>query len=1045
MKTLRLLLAFTAAVVVALVASAKADSFGSGGNTFNIEFVNIGNPSNAADTTGYGAVSYNYRMGKYAVSQNQMNLAAANGFTNADPGWWTGDEPVAHITWYQAAAFVNWLNTSTGHPAAYNLNPGATALTLWQPTDAGYNPANPYRNSNAYYFLPNEDEYYKAAYYDRNANAGAGGYWLYATGSNTVPTAVASGTAAGTAVYNNLAPNPAAVNTAGGLSPYGTMGQSGNVIQWLEGNYSVPYSPTELRALRGGAWYYPAGSPEAVANLRSTTRGYSVPENEFSGIGFRVASIGQPLLAITLTVSPPETPMQRPATHALEGTFTGGDGSVNEVSFYDNGVFLGTAPVSAPGLAVFNLPDAAAGIHRYTARVSDADETATSNEVEYVVTLAPPPVLSLVAVEDPMPGSALLEGMVLPSPYPATVTVEWGLTTAYGSTVVVNYPFYSIEQPVDILLTGLRADTTYHFRVTAANVDASVTQPDSTFTTAPSPPPVVQVLAQAGIVAGNRIGTDVEDAPGFKLASLGTPSLTNLRRVAVTAVAKDNLGRRMSGIVLGLFEDVDIVHFTMPLRVGGAVPAALGTGLTWKAFPKEPFMDYTDDAFLSSYPSAAAVPVHMGFFGRMSGVGVTTGNDEVLAVAEFQEGDPDQPIIIGSIREGGAAPGVGTAGNPGRYKSFLSAALAVRSSPVPGGVEHSPAMAFTAMLQTGPSGTPGPGGVDKNSDMGLFIFDDSDGAETVTLMLREGQVLGGRAVRSFVALRGPVGHGQGFTADDDPDHFAGPGAFSTTALITFTDGAKQLVAVSKSGVKLLATAKAISPWAGTGPALPWATFPSWFRNGDGRIGVLAALTPGGPVTSANKLRIFAEDQAGDLRVRVATGDVTGDGAYFTGFKAPVMNRDGALAFMATVKTGTATLQRGYYQGPLGLLPFIEQNAAATGANGGVWKTTIFLALPDGMGPLFTAKLRAGSASTPAPGGVTAATDLGLWAVDSFGTTHLLVREGGALAGKTVRTFKALTSVAGSPSQSRSFNGRRDVLVWVLATDFTQHLVHFAVP
>jgi hypothetical protein len=67
------------------------------------------------------------------------------------------------------------------------------------------------------------------------------------------------------------------------------------------------------------------------------------------------------------------------------------------------------------------------------------------------------------------------------------------------------------------------------------------------------------------------------------------------------------------------------------------------------------------------------------------------------------------------------------------------------------------------------------------------------------------------------------------------------------------------------------------------------------------------------------------------------------------------------------------------------------------------------------------------------------------AVDSFGATHLLVRQRGTIAGKTVRTFKALTSVPGSPAQSRSFNGKRDIIVWGLATDRTQHLVNFAIP
>ena len=55
---------------------AHADTFGGGANTFQIDFVTIGNPGNAADTTGApnpaGAVGYNYNMGKFEVSDGDI-------------------------------------------------------------------------------------------------------------------------------------------------------------------------------------------------------------------------------------------------------------------------------------------------------------------------------------------------------------------------------------------------------------------------------------------------------------------------------------------------------------------------------------------------------------------------------------------------------------------------------------------------------------------------------------------------------------------------------------------------------------------------------------------------------------------------------------------------------------------------------------------------------------------------------------------------------------------------------------------------------------
>jgi hypothetical protein len=283
----------TILAVVALGASAYADTFGTTGNTFTLSFSPVGNTNNAADsTTGYGSVSYQFSISTYAISQDEMNIAIASGFTNGNgtTGKWTGSQPATGVTWYQAAAFVNWLNTSQGYPAAYNLNTEATTLTVWSQSQAfplGSGAYDLYRNANAHYFLPSEDEYYKAAYYDPN-KAGGAGYWKYATGSDTPPTAVASGTATGTAVYFDGMTSltaPAGVDSAGGLSPYGTMGQSGNVYEWMESASSGGFISSEGRAIRGGFWHSTSDF------LVSSLRGNVDPANRISDLGFRVASV----------------------------------------------------------------------------------------------------------------------------------------------------------------------------------------------------------------------------------------------------------------------------------------------------------------------------------------------------------------------------------------------------------------------------------------------------------------------------------------------------------------------------------------------------------------------------------------------------------------------------------------------------------------------------------------------------------------------------------------------------------------------------------
>jgi len=297
-----------AAGALAAVASMAAPSFagtvtfGTGSNQFQMEFVTIGNAGNAADTTGTpnpaGAVGYEYGIGKFEVSEDMVTKYNSN-FGTANSLVITMDtrgtaKPATSVSWNEAARFVNWLNTSTGNQAAYNFTTSGVNddIALWTSGEAGYDVNNKYRNSLAKYFLPSYNEWYKAAYYDPNKSGGAG-YWDYATGSDTVPTAVASGTGTGAngnneAVYDGGSViGPADVNQAGGLSPYGVMGLGGNVFEWEESSGDLLNSSIySTRGIRGGYWFNKSDVLSSSARLRL---GYTSIANNV--LGFRVASL----------------------------------------------------------------------------------------------------------------------------------------------------------------------------------------------------------------------------------------------------------------------------------------------------------------------------------------------------------------------------------------------------------------------------------------------------------------------------------------------------------------------------------------------------------------------------------------------------------------------------------------------------------------------------------------------------------------------------------------------------------------------------------
>ena len=313
---------FTGILIASVWSSARVTSvtaasvtFGSGASQTTIEFVPIGNPGNSGDSTGKpigaGSVSYSYSIAKFEMSA--ANLIAYNeamsgsglgiGFINRG-----ANRPATAIAWNEAARFANWLNADKGYGPAYKFVSqefgSLTNMVMWSPSDTlDYDPANPFRSKRARYVLPSVDEWYKAAYYDTAANGGAGGYWDYPTGSNSVPTFVGSGTLPGTAVMAQPFFNgPAAVDQAGGLSPYGVMGLAGNVREWNETQWhssggpwpSQPNTdPTANRVRRGGAWH--VGPNPALSTIYD---GYYANGDNVDDLGFRVVQLNEPLAPV---------------------------------------------------------------------------------------------------------------------------------------------------------------------------------------------------------------------------------------------------------------------------------------------------------------------------------------------------------------------------------------------------------------------------------------------------------------------------------------------------------------------------------------------------------------------------------------------------------------------------------------------------------------------------------------------------------------------------------------------------------------------------
>lgn len=254
--------------------------------------------NNPNDTqTGFGSVDHSYRMGTYEISRGQIeayntwqtNSALDISLLNpTSPYTPDANDPATGVSWNEAARFVNYLNTSMGYAPAYKFADGGGAndpILMWTESSTSF------RNPNAYFFLPSEAEWYKAAYYDPT-KGGSGGYWDYAGQLDNPPNPPQTPLGGGTTgfVWNRAnAAGPENVNQAGRSSYYGTMAQSGNVKEFVETAADRTNNiPSESRLLRGGAWNQ--GQDFLQANKTELIN----PSTSLNTTGFRVAAVPEP-------------------------------------------------------------------------------------------------------------------------------------------------------------------------------------------------------------------------------------------------------------------------------------------------------------------------------------------------------------------------------------------------------------------------------------------------------------------------------------------------------------------------------------------------------------------------------------------------------------------------------------------------------------------------------------------------------------------------------------------------------------------------------
>ena len=281
---------------------------GAVGYTFNMgkfevtagQYTAFLNAVGATDTYGL----YNTKLWSSGYGCNIQRTDTGSGYTYSVAADWA-NRPVNHVSWGDAARFANWLtqgqptgaqNASTTEDGSYYLN-GATsdeallAVVRKSPEQGGR------------YYIPTEDEWYKAAYHKNDGMTG--NYFDYPTVSDSAPSNdLVNPDPGNNANFTASYPDDSTIDGPyyrtevgefeNSESPYGTFDQGGNVWEW---NEAILYFAS-CRGLRGGSF----GPTVDGGYLHAAFRYYYYPKYESYGVGFRVSEVPEPATLALLAV-----------------------------------------------------------------------------------------------------------------------------------------------------------------------------------------------------------------------------------------------------------------------------------------------------------------------------------------------------------------------------------------------------------------------------------------------------------------------------------------------------------------------------------------------------------------------------------------------------------------------------------------------------------------------------------------------------------------------------------------------------------------------
>jgi hypothetical protein len=175
----------------------------------------------------------------------------------------------------------------------------------------------------------------------------------------------------------------------------------------------------------------------------------------------------------------------------------------------------------------------------YHFRLVATSDAGTSTGKDFTFATKTAPAVSTAGVSSVTPASATLDGTVTPNGLSTTWWFEYGTSTSYGSrTSSHGAGSGASPRSVSQAIKGLKAATTYHYRLVAQNSSGRTVGADQSFTTVG--PPLVQTAAAQSVTADTAVvgGTlDTRGRPTTWWFDYGTSTSYGKSTGAISATA----------------------------------------------------------------------------------------------------------------------------------------------------------------------------------------------------------------------------------------------------------------------------------------------------------------------------------------------------------------------------------------------------------------------------------------------------------------------------------------------------------------------------